>query len=568
MTELKTPEDLKDAYNALGSFLGAFNQVSHNFLDASSLLLELLSKSIGGVYSVFYKYNSDNEALEAFESFACNIGDLPKKVFTIGEGIPGQVAKMKNIHEVDGVENNYVINNSISQSTFSLTLFPVLGGVKLIGVIEIATLNPLSEIQKDVLTKCISYAGVQLASLQIEDKKNEIIVAQEKEWQQIEAEKEELKMQKEAVRFNFERLQLLETFEKKNQELEQQISLLRAHNSESGFTVQSQNKELEARLLATENQLADSKNQLEVQKRDAEVKIQQLEAQLKENPASISIEADNERVKLLEQEIAKLENTLNAVKQEYETKLAEKETEVFSEQSPVQQETEFAQRIQSLKEKYEVQREEDSAKLAESQRRVQELTEALRTSGDTENVVAIKQQLVETQTKLNQLETEYNMIKVQEKPVISDNNELIATYEAKLEAFSEKVKEYREQITQAHNDEINDYEQKIKTKNSEIRKLKKSLSEKSQSNDSVSDEINMLKKEIDDLKQSLRNKDEKIEELSRTSTKQAELGYQVEREELMEYEHKLSSALQLAQEYKVQLEEANQTVEMLKRQIK
>ncbi len=569
ISNLGSPEELQEGYAQLRSFIATMGKLSSaNLSDAEAHLLETSTKIVGGVYAVYYRYSTDSEELEAVEGFACKVALLPKTKFALGEGMPGQVAKMRNILAVEGIENIFIKSNTISQSSFALTLIPVVANTKLFGVLEIATPKPISDLQKDILSHCISYTGVVLQSLLINQKKDEVVAAQEAVWRKVETEKEEIQMQKEAVRYNFERLQELEHFEKKNLELEQQLALYKTSNARKAELLVDRTPELQQKLLVAEQELQLVRTQLEAHKRESTQKIEGLASQLKESAKISTQEANTERNRALEQQVAQLQSELATLKNEYALSISQKDSEILTEKDPSKQEAEFAQRIQNLKTKYERQREEEAERLAESQRKVQELTEALRSSDNNSDVAALQSQLSEAHQKLTQLEYDDAMRKTREEPNQSEKEDLIASYEAKLEAFSEKVKEYREKITQAHEEELNEYEIKLKAAADEIRRLKNVVEEDSKTQDSSSDEVIKLKQEIDKLKDALRQSDSKIEELERTHQKKAELGYQVEKEELIEYEHKLSVALQLAQEFKSKLNDAEQTIEMLKRQVK
>ncbi len=558
-SNIDTTESRYKAANTLLETLVALETNIKTVLEEKAL--EGISKLLGVQYAVWYRYSSDTETLEATATFAYSSENLPQTSFNLGEGLPGQVAKMKAFYEVEDASSN---------PNLVFTLIPVLSGQRVWGVWQLATSSFLNQEHKTFLKHCSLWVALRFQAWEAQHAFSQDKMQQTEAWQTIEREREELSLQKEAIRYNYERLQQLETLEKERDTLAQQVAL-----NQSAASVAPANKTSEpepnAEVEKLQQELNQRTSQWDGQRSRLLEQIAQLEQQL--NEVKSERETQNSPDDTLLKEKTELEVQLQSSRKEVDLlkeQLADAQRKSTEESSAP--ETEVAQRLAALKAQHEQQRAADAEKLAETQRKVQELTEALRNASSTtpDDTSKLQKQLEEATQRIGELEAQLSQGIKPDKPVegSSPQEEIIAAYEQKLEAFSQKVAAYRQQITEEHQAEIQEYERRLSEVNTMLEKVQAERQTTASQQETTAIEVKTLQEKVAILQKELHQKDEALEAAKRQQNTEAQMSSQLDREELLEYEHKLSSALQLAQEYREQLREAEATVEMLKRQIR
>jgi|GEM_PF-3143904 len=221
--ELARNLDLITGYHDITKLLATENHLDNLMQKALSMLSMQLKVATGAMYI----FDSDNENLKPVATFC--LKEKPG-VFSLGQGLPGQVALEKQPIFLDSFPPDYLdfISSAGEMKPVNVACFPIITMGKLVGVIEFASFTDIQPIKKfmdgllDQLAIAIQNAlNFERISQMVYEmrEQNEQLVAQNEE---LQAQSEELLAQSEEIQAQTEELSSQrDALEKKSIEAEQ-----------------------------------------------------------------------------------------------------------------------------------------------------------------------------------------------------------------------------------------------------------------------------------------------------------------------------------------------------------
>ncbi|PKP53611.1 MAG: histidine kinase [Bacteroidetes bacterium HGW-Bacteroidetes-1] len=220
-------------------------------------IIQFITPYVDAQIGLIYVFNSNKSQLDHFASYGIANDDLSiQKNFSLGEGVVGQVAKTKSSIQLLQKSGNPL---SIKLGSGKLEaqeffVFPLIHEGELIGVIELALLNPLSETAKNYLALTAVNIAIALRTAKAVEKVRELLKQTQEQANELAVQQEELSQA--------------------NEELQEQTAALRV----SEENLQAQQEELKV----TNEELEERTHALEVQRDAIKQKNTELEAARKE----------------------------------------------------------------------------------------------------------------------------------------------------------------------------------------------------------------------------------------------------------------------------------------------
>ncbi|NIM13704.1 MAG: response regulator [Candidatus Aminicenantes bacterium] len=232
-------------------------ELSQNII---SFLTTYLDAQVGLLY-----FATKKNTLKLVGSYALGKEKIPLKRFRVGEGVIGQAAKENRVIEITDIPTDFIKIRTgfgdILPKHVIVVPFSYEGHV--IGVIEIASLYEITEIQREFIMQSLENIGIALNSAESRRQLKELLQKTQEQAEKLQQQQEELRQS--------------------NEELEGQTKALIA--SETNLQTQQEelrviNEELEERTRALEKQKADiqqknlelmmARNEIEKKARDLE----------------------------------------------------------------------------------------------------------------------------------------------------------------------------------------------------------------------------------------------------------------------------------------------------------
>ncbi len=231
--------------------------LAKNVLD---FLTRYLSCPIGAIYI------RDEETLKMINSFSFNFDKENPPVFQFGEGLVGQSAADKKTLTVSNIPYNFLkINTGIGEgSPLNIIVVPFMHEDELLGIIELASFEEISEVKKQFLDLVVENIGISFYSAKSRDQMAELLGKTQQQAHKLQAQQEVLRVT--------------------NDELEEQARILK----ESEERLQSNQEELREINLALE----EKTRALEKQKENIKIKNQELkvaQAELEEKATALEM---------------------------------------------------------------------------------------------------------------------------------------------------------------------------------------------------------------------------------------------------------------------------------------
>ena len=176
----------------------------------------------------------------------------------VGEGLVGQAAMEKQPIIVSDAPNDYIrVRSGLGEAApVTIVVLPVLFEEQVLAVIELASFQPLSEVNQQFLEQIVETVGVVLSTIIANSRTEELLLQSQRLAEELQAQSEELQSQQDELR-------------KSNLELEDQAKSLKA----SEELLQTQQEELQH----TNAELEEKAAQLEEQNQAIEVKNAEIE---------------------------------------------------------------------------------------------------------------------------------------------------------------------------------------------------------------------------------------------------------------------------------------------------
>lgn len=219
-------------------------------------LVPMAGANYGGLY--IREGLGDDNRLKLSGAYAPHDNDLFERTFTFGQGLVGQCAVTQETIELDDLPSSHIkIKSGLGETNpLHLLLVPVLYQDRLLGVIEIASLNSYMPRQRELILELAANLGTILNNLFGRIRIEELLRESQALSEEMQVQSEELMSQQEELR-------------RSNDRLEEQTRALKKSEEQ----LQSQQEELEQ----TNEELLQKTHLLELQMRQTEQKNEQIE---------------------------------------------------------------------------------------------------------------------------------------------------------------------------------------------------------------------------------------------------------------------------------------------------
>ncbi|MFN2628057.1 MAG: HAMP domain-containing protein [Gaiellaceae bacterium] len=248
----------------LNSNLARFSgmmQGQRDLQDVSRLIMSELTPLVGAGYGAFFLAHhetDEDDDLRLLASYGYKQRKGVSNRFGIGEALVGQAALERQSIVVTEPPEDYIrVESGLGEAApRQIVVMPVLFEDQVMGVIELASFNPFSDVQRGFLDQLAETIGIVVNTIQATMRTEELLQQSQGLTQELQAQSEELQAQQEELRHS-------------NAELEQQAQTLKA----SEELLQTQQEELQQ----TNEELEEKAQLLEEQNRRIEIKNREIE---------------------------------------------------------------------------------------------------------------------------------------------------------------------------------------------------------------------------------------------------------------------------------------------------
>ncbi|CAN5526473.1 HAMP domain-containing protein [soil metagenome] len=236
-------------------------QGQRNLQLVSQLIMSELTPTVTAQHGAFFLTDS-NEKKEPVLKLIASYGYKARKSvanrFKFGEGLVGQCALEKKPILITEAPPDYIkVSSGLGQAApVNIIVIPVLFEVGVLGVIELGSIKPFSEIDQQFLEQLIEVIGVVINSIIANMRTEELLLQSQRLTEELQSQSEELQSQQEELK-------------RSNSELEAQAQSLKA----SEELLQTQQEELQQ----TNEELQEKAAQLADQNRNIEIKNREIE---------------------------------------------------------------------------------------------------------------------------------------------------------------------------------------------------------------------------------------------------------------------------------------------------
>lgn len=192
----------------------------------SRLFITKIAPMVGANYGVFYikEGKEKQQYLQKLAAYADPKQAIGASSFQLGEGLVGQCALDNRIIEVTTVPEEYInITSGIGKATpAAIVILPAEYEGNVLAVVELASFEPFSPIQKMLLREVMDNLGVTIQSIMNHMKVEKLLQESQTLTEELQSQSEELQMQQEELRtINEELEEQYEHSQQKSKELEQ-----------------------------------------------------------------------------------------------------------------------------------------------------------------------------------------------------------------------------------------------------------------------------------------------------------------------------------------------------------
>ena len=177
--------------------------------DLANSALSFCSRYVDASSSVMYNFDKENNNLSLISTFSFVVDVNTIKNFTLGEGVIGQVGFEKkailfnNLDNQD-FEHDIGIKNLKAKEIF---VFPLVHNQKLLGVIEMQSINGFSQIQKDYLSKISQVLATTLFTVIQNSQIKTLLEQSQLAYEELQLKSEEMQTQSEELRASNEQME-------------------------------------------------------------------------------------------------------------------------------------------------------------------------------------------------------------------------------------------------------------------------------------------------------------------------------------------------------------------------
>jgi len=246
--------------------------------------IDFLTTYLAAQVGLFYLLRTDPDRPRSFlhriASYAYTHAENWPDKFYLGEGLVGQVALEKRaiecVHHPD--EYSYIIRSSLSKAIpRHVLLLPFSYEGAILGVIELGSFEPRSEVQRELLEQAMPSLGIAVNSTVARDQMQALLQQSQQQAKELQRQQEELQATNEELQSQSEDLQTQqEELQSTNEELQTQSEELQTQQEE----LRHANEELEIRTRELERQkeaINEKNRTLEKTRQDIEANAKELE---------------------------------------------------------------------------------------------------------------------------------------------------------------------------------------------------------------------------------------------------------------------------------------------------
>ncbi|MGH2749376.1 MAG: HAMP domain-containing protein [Actinomycetota bacterium] len=226
----------------------------------SQLIMSELTPTVSAQHGAFFLTDSTDgkPLLKLIASYGYKARKSVSNRFKFGEGLVGQCALEKKPIVITEAPNDYIkVTSGLGETApVNIIVIPVLFEDAALGVIELGSIKPFSEIDQQFLEQLIEVIGVVINSIIANMRTEELLQQSQRLTEELQSQSEELQTQQEELK-------------RSNAELEAQAQSLKA----SEELLQTQQEELQQ----TNEELQEKARQLADQNRNIEIKNREIE---------------------------------------------------------------------------------------------------------------------------------------------------------------------------------------------------------------------------------------------------------------------------------------------------
>ncbi|MGW0337482.1 HAMP domain-containing protein [Streptomyces sp. NPDC003011] len=207
----------------------------------AELIMDELVPLVSAQYGAFYlaEDGDDGPELRLVGSYGYPEDSTRPTRIAFGRTLVGQAARSRRTITVDGLPPDYVtISSGLGQVVPSaLVLLPIVVEGQVLGVIELASVTPFTEVHQDFLEQLMETIGVNVNTIVANARTDELLDESQRLTAELQARSAELQSQQEEL-------------QRSNAELEEKASLLVAQNRDieaKNLQIEQARQELEAR---------------------------------------------------------------------------------------------------------------------------------------------------------------------------------------------------------------------------------------------------------------------------------------------------------------------------------
>jgi methyl-accepting chemotaxis protein len=164
----------------LDTTLSQFDDILRNNYEKSvrefaDIVITQISKITTAIRGVFFVVEKNVSI--ACGAYACNLENIAKKDYALGEGLIGQVAKSREqIYRTDLQEQNLVMTSATGvMRAKALLIIPLIAHQDVVGILELVYVNLLEDKQKELLNRLANNIAIMLQSIQNNAKTKELL---------------------------------------------------------------------------------------------------------------------------------------------------------------------------------------------------------------------------------------------------------------------------------------------------------------------------------------------------------------------------------------------------------
>ncbi|MFF0464406.1 HAMP domain-containing protein [Streptomyces mexicanus] len=221
--------------------ISALMQGRRDLEDVASLIMSELTPVVSAQHGAFFvampladDKDLGGDAEDAYElrmlgSYGYSMGSMPTS-FRPGEALIGTAAKEKRTILVDNAPSGYLkISSGLGEAPpAQVIVLPVLFEGKVLGVIELASFTPFTQIQKDFLNQIAEMIATSVNTISVNTKTEQLLKQSQELTEQLRLRSEELEQRQKALQAS-------------NAELEEKAELLAQQNRD----IEAKNSEIE-----------------------------------------------------------------------------------------------------------------------------------------------------------------------------------------------------------------------------------------------------------------------------------------------------------------------------------